>query len=853
MWNKFNTSFPARKLRMNFAMGFAEKSDASKYFASRWLRMFSWVILAGAWLIQGGLSFAAPQENELFVDPRPIIDREPYFRLTFTNDQSVLIDPIDIAKAKKIPTIGSLVFELMAEPSSEYKYVVKWRNVSKVETFGQIVLQEANRLRKAGKITESIRYFMFLKNHPMFDGDRPEMDFFPILLLDTKQTLRSRDYVAALACFQELKRSYPARFLNINQQVKTSDDGLRFCYEKILQDELKKKLYVVVRRRIAHMNLLYPKITKELYDQYIEKMRDEARKGLSRLRGAIASGKPLLAQDALRDMLAIAPDLPEAQELKKQIHDKFPMIMVGVNQHGTTSDPRKIEDWAARRVGQIIRRSVVEFQRQDDDGGIYDCPIGRIEAVGDDGVELRLDLNQNNSEKSVPDISAVDIAFVLENAVNPESSSFHPLWARVLDSVEVENPTSVTIRLRYPFLIPKSLLQHTFANVESAKSDGPLQFDFEDKGSARRVFKPNTMFRTETNQPSVVENKIPDTSKATRMLIEGGLDVIDQVHPGELNRLKANPDIVVRRYQIPSVHWLVPNFRNDWVSNPVFRRALLYGIDRKRIVEDVLTGGKDVDGYDVISGPFPVGMSETDPLMYANNFRLRPLPFNRDLSRVFLKMSAKQVKGMQERRARLSGQAPPSLPKAAPQNVDITDPNAKVKEEEEVLPEPPEIVLAYPGNLQAHSICTLIQQQWKTIGVKTKLVRLKDGEVIPKDNDYDFVFVEITMQEPLVDARRIFGRHGIVKTVDANVEQSLNYIDQVKNWQAAGSGLRRLHTQVYNKLSILPLWQVPQYYAHRPNVRNMGFEINSLYQNVGNWRYDIDAGKPNATAKKEKP
>lgn len=836
MWNKFNT-----------------KNLVNQSHKRSFVRLFCLMLAACAHLAVIPQSMAAPQEDELFVDPRPIIDREPYYRLTFTSDEWVYIEPIKIENPKKLPTVGSLVFELMAESNTEFKYVVKWRNVSKIETFGQIVLEEAQRLRKVGKTTESIRYFMFLKNHPMFDGDRPDMDFFPILRLDTVQTLKQRSYVAALACFQELKRTYPSRFLDINNKIKTADDGLRFCYEKILKEELDKKLYVIVRRRIQHMNSLYPVVTKELYDQYIEKMRGEARKGLSRLRDAITTGKPLLAQDALRDMLAIAPDLPEAQELKKQIHDKFPMIMVGVNQHATKSDPRKIEDWASRRIGQVIRRSVVEFQRQDDDGGVYDCPIGRIQAVGDEGTELRLDLSQNNNKKNVPDVSAVDIAFVLENAVNPKSSSYHPLWARVLDSVEVENPTSVMIRLRYPFLIPKSLLQHTFADVETGKSDGPLQYDFQEKRSTRKVFKPNTMFRTDTKQPSVVENKIPDTSKATRMLIEGGLDVIDQVHPGELNRLRSEPNIVVRRYQIPSVHWLVPNFRNDWVSNPVFRRALLYGIDRQRIVEDVLTGGKEVEGYDVISGPFPVGMSETDPLMYANNFKLRPLPFNRDLSRVFLKMSAKQVKGMQERRARLSGNTPPSLPQAAPSDVDVTDPNAKVKEPEEVLPEPPEIILAYPGNLQAQSICTLIAQQWKSIGVKTKLVPLKDGEVVPKDNNYDFVFVEITMQEPLVDARRIFGRHGIVKTVDANVEQSLNYIDQVKNWQAAGSGLRRLHTQIYNKLSILPLWQVPQYYAHRPNVRNMGFEINSLYQNVGNWRYDIDVGNLNTTAKKDKP
>jgi hypothetical protein len=111
---------------------------------------------------------------------------------------------------------------------------------------------------------------------------------------------------------------------------------------------------------------------------------------------------------------------------------------------------------------------------------------------------------------------------------------------------------------------------------------------------------------------------------------------------------------------------------------------------------------------------------------------------------------------------------------------------------------------------------------------------------MPEDDNYDFVFVECTMTEPLVDARRIFGQTGLVTDINASVEHALDRIDRVRNWQAAGSALRNLHEKVYNETTIIPLWQVPQYYAFRSDVRNLGFEINSLYQNVGEWRIELD-------------
>ncbi|MDP1561103.1 MAG: hypothetical protein Q8M16_06875, partial [Pirellulaceae bacterium] len=78
------------------------------------------------------------------------------------------------------------------------------------------------------------------------------------------------------------------------------------------------------------------------------------------------------------------------------------------------------------------------------------------------------------------------------------------------------------------------------------------------------------------------------------------------------------------------------------------------------------------------------------------------------------------------------------------------------------------------------------------------------------------------------------------KEINSSVEHALDRIDRVRNWQGAGSALRNLHEKVHNDTTILPLWQVPQYYAFRSDVRNVGFDLNTLYQNVDQWRIELE-------------
>jgi len=826
-----------------------------------------WLLSLGVCLLASeGLSAAAgtkiraqqddvPEIPEFKYDRRPIIDREPYDRITFENGQEADVHPMNLPPDQPLPRQGKAMFRLLDEPDSSITYAAPWNRISEVRGFPEIIMDVAKKLEARGELGEAYRYYNYLMNHPQFEGRRPEIDLFEILVRDAGTALRERSFWDALVCFEELKRQFPARRFNLGDEIRTASEGIRFCVTQLLEEKYQERSYRQIRELLATTLQRHPRETTALNEQWTQRIHADALQLLSSLQEALDQGDPVLAQDRLREMLDIAPDLPEAVELRRMILQRYPMVIVGVDQLPAIRDPRMIESWAARRAGHLVRSQLMEFVRQDEEGGVYRFSHGSLDPVGEDGREYRFRLRGDWSEAEATDLTSIRLARLLDSVATPGQDAFHPLWGRVLQSVEVEDPSTVRFRLHYPFLLPTALLQVPLIPTDREESDGPYVTTLVE--SHRVMYGPNPAFaksgslsQVDQNRMLLLERVQLDPTRASELLMSGGIDVLDRVFPGEVPRLRRQPDIEVRRYQIPSVHWLIPNPRNDWVKNQAFRRGLLYAIDRERLVGQILTNNQSLDGYQVVSGPFPVGIDESDPLMYANNFRIRPVPYSQDLGAVFVKMAASQIQSLQRRiaeakiRAAVSRgemteeQAAIEQDALGPRSTDEINPDESVAPAP--LPEPPEMVLAFPKGAQAETICAMIARYWQAIGIKTRLVELPDGQVLPENDDYDFVFVECTMQEPLVDARRIFGQTGLVKEINASVEHSLDRIDRVRNWQTAGAALRNLHEKVYNESTILPLWQVPQYYAFRSSVRNVGFDINSLYQNVDQWRIEVD-------------
>ena len=92
------------------------------------------------------------------------------------------------------------------------------------------------------------------------------------------------------------------------------------------------------------------------------------------------------------------------------------------------------------------------------------------------------------------------------------------------------------------------------------------------------------------------------------------------------------------------------------------------------------------------------------------------------------------------------------------------------------------------------------------------------------------------MWEPLVDARRLLGADGPAGACSPAMAAELKQLAGAADWQAACGVLRRIHRLVHEEATVVPLWQLPEHFAHQARLQGVGAAPLTLYQNVEQWQ-----------------
>ena len=129
----------------------------------------------------------------------------------------------------------------------------------------------------------------------------------------------------------------------------------------------------------------------------------------------------------------------------------------------------------------------------------------------------------------------------------------------------------------------------------------------------------------------ILERTFDSSQQALQALDRGEIDLVDRVFPADVAAVQRNESLQVRAYRLPSLHVLVPHPTRPFSANRLFRRSLVYALDRQRILQQELLAGKDLPGCRLISGPFPLGVDADDPLGYASDTRIAPARMIRDM------------------------------------------------------------------------------------------------------------------------------------------------------------------------------------------------------------------------------
>lgn len=319
----------------------------------------------------------------------------------------------------------------------------------------------------------------------------------------------------------------------------------------------------------------------------------------------------------------------------------------------------------------------------------------------------------------------------------------------------------------------------------------------------------------------IVEERFNSDEAAILALSRGDIEVLEDIAPWNYSRMGQIRGITVSAYRMPTVHVLLGNYDSPIVRRREFRRSLCYGIDRQKLLSEVIAGGNSRPGFRVLSAPIPAGITIGDAIGYGYKQQLQPHPYEPRLAAVLnttARLAVAKKSAKTEKSEDSKDEAKPAIPEAEP------------------------LILIHSANDVARTMCQLIKQQLSAIGIP-----LDVREISLTDNldelQWDLRYAELAFDEPLVDAQRLFGPGGLAGRCSPSMNLALVSLNRATNWNDARSRLQQIHQIAFDDLPVIPLWQTPKYFATQKSLSGVGRSPVTLYQNVSQWQKTFQPGE----------
>lgn len=763
------------------------------------LHSTAWLLFAVCALGLPGARSSAQEKTE-----GPIYEQEPHDLLTLTPEfksqsfKIYLIENRDRAQRQNANPTDELRIRLLSHPEREFD--VAWKDIANLEFFDELILKESIRLTDQGEFDTAYHHFAFLlKEYPSVPGLSNAIERF--LLADASSTFRAGNLNESLAILEELYRRDPKR--------PGAQQGIQRVTEQLFRQYMRKKDFRAAQQTITWAAEKFGReslgATLSSWEKELAGLAEVQR---SRAQEFVNQNDYRAAYLASTEMMAIWPSLNGASELSAKIAQRYPVANVGVTQPAGVLNPRRFEDWAARRAGRLRQRLLVEIDGYGSEGGLYISPIAAIQR-SDDGLELVLKMRRDLTAESGLAVSGYDVTRALLGLADAQNPDFSPVWRQVMDNVNVEDVFDVHARFRKFYLRPEAILQVPLADSRDDEQQLPTQpYRVLERGEkvTRFELNPNYGLVQATQPREIVERLYTESTLALQALQRGEIDVVDRIYPGDLELLREAEGITVESYSVPSVHMLVPNYERAYPGSRTFRRALEYGIHREVLLKEDLLGGKELEGCRVISGPLPAGRSREDALSYAYDASIVPRPYEPRLAVTLSVVAKSELTKMAEKAS-------------------------------EPAPGDPDLVIVYPDSEIPRIACQGISQYLTAIGISCTAKPLAPGRVWPEEGErWDFLYMEVVMAEPVVDVRRLLGAEGVTRGGSTYLEAALRRLVSSANWAEARDHLNQIHRLAFEEVAVIPLWQLVDHFAYRSTILGLDLQPISLYENIENWQ-----------------
>ncbi len=436
-------------------------------------------------------------------------------------------------------------------------------------------------------------------------------------------------------------------------------------------------------------------------------------------------------------------------------------------------------------------------------------------------VRLRLRPWQLSSD-SQPLLNAFDLSTMLKDRMFPQNSKYDSRLGSMIERVEIDGPFDVSIHLSQVPLRPEVLLAiqaESHADSESSETPGEQTADVvpasgstvevnstsfpfiadsttADAVSYRRAYQqPDGL--PEYHVAEVVERRFPNHESAIQGLLRGDVTMLPRIPLSVVRQFESRKEFFTEAYGLPTSHFLLLNHRKPALKLRSLRRALVYAIDRQKILQELLLTENGKDLGRLSSAPWATRSYAYSPLVPPHQY---------DTSLAF------------------------SLARTAEREFDSNLPAFRI-----FCPPDPEYIAA----------CGQIIEAWRRIGVTATVVTPSESDAVPDPlgDDWDFAYRAMTLAEPAAELAPLL-THSLSTSVEAYshlpawLRRDLLELDRAGDWNVATQIMHRLHRQLWAEVELIPLWELDDRFVCRRNIRNLPERPVRPYQAVDRWRVD---------------
>ena len=264
-------------------------------------------------------------------------------------------------------------------------------------------------------------------------------------------------------------------------------------------------------------------------------------------------------------------------------------------------------------------------------------------SVSPDGMEWTLNLRKDVKWDDGVPFTSRDVKFTLDAVMDPNvNAAYHRPNLASVASVEIDGDYVVRLEMKvvdneminllgdFMHMYPAHLLtgvdlNNATAFLEHPIGTGPFMFKEHVEGVSYTVVANPNYWKGRPNLDSIVFKVIPDGNALVSQLKAGEVDFADQLSPDQMKALQTESTLTVT--SVPSIqYWhIFINNTNPMVSDPKVRQALAYGLDRAKILKDVLNNKGEL-----ASGPVSPILADW------RNTNLTPFPYDPDKAKGLL-------------------------------------------------------------------------------------------------------------------------------------------------------------------------------------------------------------------------